>query len=199
MKKTIIFILALILIFQVYIVSFDDKKIHVCNKINTVSSIDISSIKDEYDIINDNFDFIPAKVIDNYNGLIDNIFLINKGSNENIKNYSFVVNGDGLVGQIVKTFNHYSVVRLIFSSKTKIGIETNGCYVTLHIDNGNLVIDDLINCGEVAIGDAIFTSKYNYSSSNILIGTIKNFSSTKIFVKPSVNKYEINYVGVIND
>ena len=61
------------------------------------------------------------------------------------------------------------------------------------------VIDDLINCGEVAIGDAIFTSKYNYSSSNILIGTIKNFSSTKIFVKPSVNKYKINYVGVIND
>ena len=179
--------------------SFDDEINDVCNKINTVSSIDISSINDEYDIINDNFDFIPAKVIDNYNGLIDNIFLINKGSNENIKNYSFVINGDGLVGQIVKTFNHYSVVRLIFSSKTKIGIETNGCYGTLHIDNGNLVIDDLINCGEVAIGDAIFTSKYNYSSSNILIGTIKNFSSTKIFVKPSVNKYKINYVGVIND
>ena len=104
-----------------------------------------------------------------------------------------------MVGQIVKTFNHYSVVRLIFSSKTKIGIETNGCYGTLHIDNGNLVIDDLINCGEVAIGDAIFTSKYNYSSSNILIGTIKSFSSTKIFVKPSVNKYKINYVGVISD
>lgn len=172
---------------------------HICEKIKTTSDSDILNIKSDYDVISEMFDFISAKVINNYSGLINNIFLVNKGSKENIKEYSFIVNKDGLVGQIVKTFNHYSIARLIFSPKTKIAIETNGCYGTLHTEHGNLVIDDLINCGGVNIGDAIFTSKYNYSSSNILIGNIKSFNSDKIYVKPSVNKYKINHVGIISD
>ncbi len=191
MRKLCIFLLAFILVIQVYLMSSKN-----------IFSIYYDSYSNNFIEKKDNIDesnLISAKVVDNYNGLIRDIFLINKGKLDNIKENSFVINSEGLVGQVVKTYDHYSVVRSIFSHKTKIAIETNGCYGTLGVEYNGFVIDDLINCDDINVNDAVFTSKYNYSLSNIFIGSIYKIKSHQLYIKPSVNKYKIHNVGVIID
>ena len=157
------------------------------------------SLKNNYELIRENYSFIPAEVINASVKKINNLFLINRGSEDNIKNNSFVVNEDGLVGEVIKVFNKYSVVRLITSNDTNIPVEINNCYGTLKVKRNKYYVDDLINCDDVKKDDPVFTSKYNYSSSNILIGKISKTNNNKLYIKYNLNPYKVRYVGVIND
>lgn len=159
----------------------------------------ISSIKNEYDLMNENYLFITSEILESNLNKIDNLFLINKGSNDLIKEKSFVVNKDGLVGVVVKIFKNYSIVRSIYSDKTKIAVETNNCFGTLKVTNNKFIVSDLINCSDVESGDAIFTSKYNYSSSNILVGYVDKVENDLIYIKTAINPYKVKYVGIITN
>lgn len=197
--KFILLLLAfIIIVLQIFLLCNNDYKSSAYQKYIPKFEDNINDILNNYEIINQYYDYIPAKII-NRSGLIKNLFLLNKGQKDGINEGSFVVNDLGLIGEVVKTFNHFSVIRLIFSNETKLAIESNGCYGTLHAENGKLIINDIINCDDINKNDAVFTSKYNYSSSNILIGYVKSISNNKILIEPAINKYKINYVGVIND
>ena len=156
-------------------------------------------IKNEYDLLSDKYDFIPAEVIHQNMNHINNIFIINQGKKHNIREKSFVINDKGLIGVVLKTFNDISIVKTIDSANTNISVEVDECYGTLKSIRGKLVIDDILKCPNVLLGDPVFTSKYNYSSSNIIIGYITDIKSDKYYVTPTVNKFEVRYVGVIND
>ncbi|MBO4601270.1 MAG: rod shape-determining protein MreC [Bacilli bacterium] len=158
-----------------------------------------NELKNDYELMQEYYSFTPAEIINISFNKLNNIFLINKGLEDGISEKSFVVNNEGLVGEVVKTFKNYSVIRLIYSSKTKVAIETNDCYGTLNVKNKNMIINDLINCENVKTGDPVFTSKYNYSSSNILIGYISKVLNGTIYIKSVINPYKLKYVGVIND
>lgn len=202
MKKPIVFIVFLsIIIFLLQVVIlyknrdfeyFGEKYKPEYNKIT-------NEIIDKYEIINEYYDFIPAQIVQNINGLINDLFLINRGYSDGVNEKSFVVNEIGLVGQVIKTFEHFSVVRSLFSSNINIAVEVNSCYGTLKNIAGEFLIDDLINCTDVHDDESVFTSKYNYSSANILIGSISKVDKDKLYVKLAINKYLLKYVGVIND
>lgn len=195
--------LSLILIMNIYLYKFNLKS----NKnYNLMCLKNINNYKDNYeemlksyDLINDKFDFIPAKANNLSINKINNLFMLNKGKNDKVKENSFVVNEDGLVGIIKKVYNDKSLVKLISSNNTKISIETNECYGSLNVSKNKAVISDLVNCDNVEIGDLVYTSKYSYSASNILIGKIINIKNSKLYIKFSFNPYKIKYVGVIND
>ena len=156
-------------------------------------------IKNTYDLLKENYTFTPAEIINLSIKKLNNLIIINKGSNDGIKELSFVVNSDGLVGETIKVFKDFSIVRLIYSNKTNIAVEINECFGTLRVKNNKYYINDLINCSNVEKNDVVFTSKYNYSSSNIPVGKVKEIEKDKIYITFNVNPYKIRYLGVIND
>ena len=183
-----------------YKISLSKKNSYVIYNKSTPKYKDLyDEIKNNYDLIKENYTFIPGEIINLSLNKINNLIIINKGSNDGVKENSFVVNSNGLVGQIKKVYKNISIARLILSNKTSIAVEINECFGTLNVKNNNYYIDDLINCNNVEKNDTVFTSKYNYSSSNIPIGKVVNIRKNKIYIKYNMNPYKLRYIGVIND
>ena len=198
--RTFIFSIILLLII-LYFLNFNERFNSKCNY-NDLKLIYTPNYKEKYDellsnyeLINENYTFIPAQITNPLNMKIHKIFYLNKGSKDKVLNNSFIVNEEGLVGIVKKVFDNYSVAELISSSKTNIPVEINECYGTLNKG----FISDLINCDDVNINDPIFSSKYSKSSSNILIGYVKKIDKNKIYVRYSVNPYKLKYFGIIYD
>ena len=191
------FMIIYFLIFFTVFRTYTSKKININRIIKNNYSYKekYDEIVEDYELIKSNYEFIPAQIININNKKINNIAIINKGLKNNINENAFVVNNKGLIGEIVKVYKRYSIVRLINSNNSNIAVEINDCYGSLN----NHIVTDLINCNNVSINDTAYTSKYNYSSSNIKIGTVEKINKDKIFIKYSFNPYELRYVGVIND
>jgi len=197
------FIFTIMLIVSIYLYKLStfgtDKVDFMCQKY-------IPNYKDKYDeliknygLMSEKYEYIPAQVRFISLSKINNLVMINKGKNDGVSENSFVVNEEGLVGIVKKTFAKKSLVRLIISNDTRISIETNECYGSLNISNNKKEISDLVNCSGVEIGDLVYTSKYNSSGSNILIGKIVNIKNDKLYIDFSFNPYKLKYVGVISD
>ena len=158
-----------------------------------IDTINLYGYLDEY------YEFIPAKVLHPSIYKINNVFLINKGSINNVKINSFVVNNDGFIGVVIKVYKNFSLVRLVSSDKLNLSVEINECYGTLSKKNNNYVVEDLVNCENIKVNDSVFTSKYSYSYTNVLVGHISKVEDDKLYINLSFNPYKIRYVGVIND
>lgn len=203
MEKTVVnFIITIVLILCIFMykISFTKNNFQKLTKNSTPKyEKEYKEIKNTYDLLKENYTFTPAEIINLSIKKLNNLIIINKGSNDGIKELSFVVNSDGLVGETIKVFKDFSIVRLIYSNKTNIAVEINECFGTLRVKNNKYYINDLINCSNVEKNDAVFTSKYNYSSSNIPVGKVKEIEKDKIYITFNVNPYKIRYLGVIND
>ena len=196
-------VITFIIIFCIYIYKIylrkDDYKF-VFDKVDLKYNEMYNNLKDNYDLVKESVSsFIYAEIVNLSLSKINNLVLINKGSLDGVKEESFVVNKDGLIGIVKKVYNNSSVIRLITSNNTAIAVETSECFGTLKVKNNEYIIDDLINCEDIKVNDPVFTSKYNYSSSNILVGTIKEIKSGKLYVKVALNPYKLRFVGVISD
>lgn len=196
-KTLIIYIIYLL--FASYIilpVIFKDGK---TNKIElkTSESTEYKNIVEEYGLMYNSFDIIPAQVIFSTLG-VGNIIKINKGLENGLSLGQTVINSSGYVGEIIKVYNDYSLVRLIFSDNTAFPVEIEQCYGTLFSKNNKLVVRDLVNCTNISEDSAVFTSKYSFAS-NVHVGNVSEVYNEYFTVKPSINKYELKYVGVIND
>lgn len=203
MEKIVVnFIITIVLILCIFMykISFTKNDFQKLTK-NSIPKYEkeFKEIKDTYDLLKENYTFTPAEIINLSIKKLNNLIIINKGSNDGIKELSFVVNTDGLVGETIKVFKDFSIVRLIYSDKTNIAVEINECFGTLRVKNNKYYVSDLINCSNVEKNDAVFTSKYNYSSSNIPVGKVKEIKKDKIYISFNVNPYKIRYLGVIND
>ena len=198
--KIVITVLLILSLYSYKIHIKNDSYKHVFDHVNIEYKKLYEELKEDYDLTKESApNFIYAEVINLSLSKINNLILINKGSLDGVKEESFVVNKDGLIGIVKKVYNQSSVVRLITSPETTVAVETNECFGSLKVKNNNYIISDLINCEEIDINDSVFTSKYNYSSSNILIGTIKKIKDGKIYIKYAMNPYKIRFVGVISD
>lgn len=175
---------------------------------------DLSNIKEAYyekeyqdlakmlDISYENYEIKYGKVIlrniyDFYNK-ID----INLGSDK-IKVGDIVLNEDGLIGVVSKTYKNYSTVELLTNNEINISVKINDSYGILESANNKIKIEDVKLNEQINIGDKIYTSGLTSIKPNILIGTVKNVLKGsleleyEIEVEPSVNFYNINYIGVI--
>ena len=203
MEKIVVnFIITIVLILCIFMykISFTKNNFQKLTKYSIPKyEKEYKEIKNTYDLLKENYSFTPAEIINLSIKKLNNLIIINKGSNDGIKELSFVVNSDGLVGETIKVFKDFSIVRLIYSNKTNIAVEINECFGTLRVRNNKYYINDLINCSKVEKNDAVFTSKYNYSSSNIPVGKVKEIEKDKIYITFNVNPYKIRYLGVIND
>jgi rod shape-determining protein MreC len=141
--------------------------------------------------------YIPAKIVNKSIDRINNYFIIDKGSQDGVKDEMGVISNNGVMGVVKTTSDNYSIVLSILSDKLKISgkIQNSNYLCTIVWDGYSPFTGKVFNIPEhirAKIGDKIVTSGYSaIFPENIEIGTIE-----KITLNPTTawNDYKIKYV-----
>lgn len=150
-----------------------------------------------------NYEIIYSKIIlrDIYE-FYDNVTIL-KGESYGIKEGNIIINNDGLIGVINKTFKNYSEVNLLTNKNINISVKINNSYGILSSNNNIIYVKNIKLQNEIKEGDKVYTSGLTNTPDNILIGTVKNVRKDNLELEyileitPSVDFHNINYVGVI--
>lgn len=124
------------------------------------------------------YTLIPAKVVSNTIHKKDNLITIDKGEADGVKTDMGVACGNGLVGVVYLTSEHYSVVIPVLNhlSHISVTIRNRGYFGYLTWDGGNPVVayvEDIPRHAQFKKGDWIETSGYsNIFPAGISVGKI---------------------------
>ncbi|GAA3602969.1 rod shape-determining protein MreC [Flavivirga amylovorans] len=162
---------------------------------NTKNTIETKNI----DSLNKPYYFSNAQIIKNNYSATDNMLLINKGTNDSIKQDFGVITTQGIVGIIDKTSGNYATVISILNTTISISaqLKKTNHYGDLKWDAKNPAIVQLTDIPKIAkilVGDTIVTSgRSSIFPKDINIGTVENYK-----LDDAENYYEIN-VKLFND
>ena len=107
---------------------------------------------------------------------------IYKGFKNNVFVNDVVLNNDGLIGIVTKTYDYYSIVTLITNKSSNISVKINDAIGILKVIDNTLVVTNINNYEKVNIDDEIYTSGLGNLPDNIYIGKVKsiNLNNTEI-------------------
>lgn len=110
-----------------------------------------------------NYPLIPAKIISKLVTKSQGNFIVNRGSNNEIRKGMPVINAYGLIGLIMDVAENYSVVQNLYNSNLSIAVTLQRSNVDgiLNYDGNNLIIKDIPTTYDVQIGDIIETSDFS--------------------------------------
>ena len=120
---------------------------------------ELDSIRKINDIkIDDNLDLIVSRV--KYRNVYEysDTLTIFKGFKNNVFKGDVVLNNDGLIGVISKSYEYYSVVTLLTNKDTNISVKINDAVGVLKCVDGKLVVSDINNYGVLEENDLVYTS-----------------------------------------
>ena len=114
---------------------------------------------------------------------------IYKGFKNNVFVNDIVLNNDGLIGIVTKTYDYYSIVTLITNKNSNISVKINDAIGILKTINNTLVVTNINNYEKVNVDDEIYTSGLGNLPDNIYIGKVKsiNLNNTEIEKVVEVN------------
>ena len=147
-------------------------------------------LKDELDNIkkinniefNDDLDLQVSRV--KYRNVYEysDTLTIYKGFKKNVFVNDVVLNNDGLIGIVTKTYDYYSIVTLITNKSSNISVKINDAIGILKTINNTLVVTNINNYEKVNVDDEIYTSGLGNLPDNIYIGKVKsiNLNNTEI-------------------
>lgn len=147
-------------------------------------------LKDELDNIkkinniefNDDLDLQVSRV--KYRNVYEysDTLTIYKGFKNNVFVNDVVLNNDGLIGIVTKTYDYYSIVTLITNKNSNISVKINDAIGILKVIDNTLVVTNINNYEKVNIDDEIYTSGLGNLPDNIYIGKVKsiNLNNTEI-------------------
>lgn len=154
-------------------------------------------LKDELDNIkkinniefNDDLDLQVSRV--KYRNVYEysDTLTIYKGFKNNVFVNDIVLNNDGLIGIVTKTYDYYSIVTLITNKNSNISVKINDAVGILKTINNTLVVTNINNYEKVNVDDEIYTSGLGNLPDNIYIGKVKsiNLNNTEIEKVVEVN------------
>lgn len=154
-------------------------------------------LKDELDNIkkinniefNDDLDLQVSRV--KYRNVYEysDTLTIYKGFKNNVFVNDVVLNNDGLIGIVTKTYDYYSIVTLITNKNSNISVKINDAIGILKTINNNLVVTNINNYEKEDVDDEIYTSGLGNLPDNIYIGKVKsiNLNNTEIEKVVEVN------------
>lgn len=154
-------------------------------------------LKDELDNIkkinniefNDDLDLQVSRV--KYRNVYEysDTLTIYKGFKNNVFVNDVVLNNDGLIGIVTKTYDYYSIVTLITNKNSNISVKINDAIGILKTINNNLVVTNINNYEKVDVDDEIYTSGLGNLPDSIYIGKVKsiNLNNTEIEKVVEVN------------
>lgn len=125
---------------------------------------------------NDDLNLIVSRV--KYRDVYEysNTITILKGFKDGVFTGDTVLNNDGLIGIITKTFEHYSIVTLITNKNSNISVKINDAIGILKVIDNKLVVVNLNNFSKITINDKIYTSGLGNLPNDIYIGKVKNIN-----------------------
>ncbi len=149
---------------------------------------------------------IFAKVIGGSNSLYQSIIIIDKGKSSNINNGLGVVNYEGVVGIVIKTFTTSSKVLLLTDPRFKVDVEllTSHEHGILVGNNKNCLVKYLPINKKYQLGEIVVTSGFNgVFPKGIPIGYIDKIIDNNLYktavIKPFLKKYSLDFVSVIEE
>ena len=149
-------------------------------------------------------------------------FIVDKGTDQDLKKYMPVIAGSGLVGHISQVFSNYARVTSIVEESSRIYGQVNRYQQSakLLVQGGQGLKDsdtsldpqcfcyaDFITAEtDIQVGDEIVTSALgDIYPPGLLIGTVEEIVSlndgrtSRAFIKPAVNPESMNFVLIITD
>jgi len=132
-------------------------------------------------IIDSNFTFVTATVINNNYSRTKNNLTINRGRRDNIKLDMGVLSPQGVVGIVNSVSNKYATVQSLLNTNSQIvaKFKKSDHFGTLiwNTENPNMVqLTEIPRLAPVALGDTIVTDgRSTIFPEGIHIGTVKNF------------------------
>ncbi len=152
------------------------------------------------------YPLIPAKIISKLVTKSQGNFIVNRGSNNEIRKGMPVINNKGLVGLIMDVTENYSVVQNLYNSNLSIAVTLQRTNVNgiLNYDGKNLIIKDIPTTYDVQIGDIIETSDFSsIFPPSIPIGILSKKESNvlgllhNLKVEPFVNIFAANNLFIL--
>lgn len=130
------------------------------------------------------YDIFKAKVINNTLTHADNYITLDKGERDGIRIDMGVVDGNGVVGIVYMTSNHFSVVIPVLNSKSNISckIKRSDYFGFLNWDGGAsnyAIVKDMPRHSLFSLGDTIVTSGHSaVFPSGIPVGTVEDIADS---------------------
>ncbi|HLP52065.1 MAG TPA: rod shape-determining protein MreC [Chitinophagales bacterium] len=157
------------------------------------------------------FTYISARVIKNSVNQATNLIYLDRGRLQGVEKQMGVINGNGIVGQVISVTDNYSAVKSVLSSTTKVSVKfkKNEFSGNIHwngINSISAAMEDIPKHVPVKIGDTVVTSGFSQLyPRNVMVGTVsqvkmepdKNFLD--ITINLSTNFNSLSYVYVVNN
>ena len=130
------------------------------------------------------YDIFKAKVVNNTLTHADNYITLDKGEKDGIRSEMGVVDGNGVVGIVYMTSDHYSVVIPVLKSKSSISckIKNSDYFGFLKWDGGAsnyATVKDMPRHSLFSLGDTIVTSGHSaVFPSGIPVGIVEDISDS---------------------
>lgn len=149
---------------------------------------------------------IAAKVVNKNLTLSRNTLTLDVGEADGITPFMPVLNEAGVVGLVIATSRHYSIVNLLLNTSFRVSAKVERSRVDGIIawDGNELLLNNIVKTMDVVPGDLIVTSEYSsLFPHNVRIGVVSSVSEQagtlfkKIVVAPSVNFVRLEEVFVV--
>jgi rod shape-determining protein MreC len=160
-------------------------------------------------VYNQQYTYIPAKVISNSTNRRNNYITINRGSKDGIEKDMGVICSSGVVGLVVKTTDHYANIQSVLNSNSRISAmlaDTHdiGTYTwTSDLDPKKGLLMDVSNNVKPRLGEQVVTSGQSLYPTGIPIGKISNLHAKEgglflnMFLDLAVDYSKLEYVYVV--
>lgn len=154
-----------------------------------------------------NYQLIPGKVVTKRFSKSQSLFTLDAGDKDGIKIGMPVINSEGLVGIIIETSHHYSIIRTLQNVEFRAAVINQRSRVNgvLYWDGGNLVMRNIPKTADMQMGDRINTSDFSsILPPSIPVGAVAGGMNSNIgifnniVVKPFVNFVKVENVFVID-
>lgn len=155
------------------------------------------------------FEYFPAKVLNNSVNMVQNFITIDKGWKHGVENNMAVICPTGIVGIVVRVSKHFSTVMTVLNQQFKVSAKfrSSGFYGSLSWNGKDyqiVSVDEIPLHAVINEGDTIVTNNYsNLFPSDIVIGTVESYYQNGNFftanVLLSTDFKRIEYVYLVKD
>ena len=175
------------------------------------TKVDSGRISDSTSKSIQQYNYISGRVIQNSVNHAKNIIYLDRGKLQGVQRQMGVINGNGIVGQVISVTDNYSAVMSVLSKDFKVSakFKKNEFFGNMHwdgINSNSASMEDIPKHVPVKVGDTVVTSGFSQLfPRNIMVGTVtnvkmeadKNFLDIKL--KLSTNFNNLSYVYVVNN
>lgn len=178
---------------------------------NAYFDTEVDTIEVQDSFFQQQYEYIPAKVVNNSINRYNNYLTLNRGRNQGITNNTGVITSNGIVGVVQKTSRNYAVVMSILHHNTRVSAKLKeseyfGSLVWKENDPQYMFLDAIPKHAAIELGDTIVTSGYSSKfPEGIMIGVVEDAAMIKgsnfyeVKVKLSSYMSNLSHVFVVNN